>query len=246
MARPLKDGLDYFPHDTDASNDEKLEALRAIHGNDGYAFYFILLERIYRTPNAELLIPDAETNQETHQETIQILSRKIAITTDKFAEILKTALNHNCFNKELYEKYHILTSNGIKKRAKSVIEKRVQMRLKYERDRVSDAEIDQETRNKPDKVKKSKVNNKLKYNKESNKEKYGKFQNVLLTLKEYNDLIENFNEVSTKERIEKLSEYMESKGKRYNSHYATILNWDRMDNKNNGNKPKEQGFEIDS
>lgn len=46
MARPLKEGMDYFPHDTDASDDEKIEALRAIYGNDGYAFYFILLDLI--------------------------------------------------------------------------------------------------------------------------------------------------------------------------------------------------------
>jgi hypothetical protein len=47
MARPKKEGMDYFPHDTDAVNDEKIEALRLLYGNDGYAFYFILLERIY-------------------------------------------------------------------------------------------------------------------------------------------------------------------------------------------------------
>ena len=47
MARPQKEGMDYYPHDIDAANDEKIEALRAIYGNNGYAFYFILLERIY-------------------------------------------------------------------------------------------------------------------------------------------------------------------------------------------------------
>lgn len=61
MARPLKLGLDYFPHDTDSVNDEKIEALRMLFGNDGYAFYFILLERIYRTPTFELNVSDAET-----------------------------------------------------------------------------------------------------------------------------------------------------------------------------------------
>lgn len=38
MARPRKEGLGYFPHDTDAVNDEKIEALRALYGNDGYAY----------------------------------------------------------------------------------------------------------------------------------------------------------------------------------------------------------------
>jgi len=139
MARPAKEGLDYFPHDTDAVNDEKIEALRALHGNDGYAFFFILLERIYRSPNCELIVSDAET--------IQILARKVAVTEQKFNEMLTTALKWGCFNKQSYEKYSILTSNGVKKRASIVLEKRETMREYYQKTKlksgflpVSDAE----------------------------------------------------------------------------------------------------------
>lgn len=137
MARPQKDGLDYFPHDTDAVNDEKLEALRALHGNDGYAFYFILLERIYRSPNMEIDISDAET--------IQILARKISVTIEKFQEMMKTALKWKCFDPQKYENHHILTSNGIKKRALPVVEKREKMRLQYQKDEVSTPISDAET-----------------------------------------------------------------------------------------------------
>ena len=149
MARPQKEGLDYFPHDTDAVNDEKLEALRALHGNDGYAFYFILLERIYRSPNMEIDVSDAET--------LQILARKISVTTEKFAEMMKTALKWHCFDPEKYRNHHILTSNGIKKRALPVVEKREKMRLTYQKELVPTPIPDAETRNKPDKVKERKV-----------------------------------------------------------------------------------------
>ncbi|MDP2728978.1 MAG: DUF4373 domain-containing protein [Dehalococcoidales bacterium] len=125
MARPIKEGLDYFPHDTDAVNDEKLEALRALYGNDGYAFFFILLERIYRSPNSELAISDAET--------IQILSKKVGVTEQKFNEMLVTALKRRCFDDNLYKERGVLTSNGIKKRAVVVIEKREQMRSQYQK-----------------------------------------------------------------------------------------------------------------
>jgi hypothetical protein len=54
MGRPRKEGMDYFPHDVDAVFDEKIEALRTMFGNDGYAFYFISLERIYRSGQGEL------------------------------------------------------------------------------------------------------------------------------------------------------------------------------------------------
>jgi hypothetical protein len=141
MARPKKEGMDYFPHDTDAVNDEKIEALRMLYGNDGYAFYFILLERIYRTPNFELDVSDAET--------IQILSRKVGVNEEVFNKILTTSLKRGCFDKELYEEKGFLSSPGIKKRATVVVEKRVKMRDKYSVDKdkvVSDAETPQETR----------------------------------------------------------------------------------------------------
>ena len=36
-------------------------------------------------------------------------------------------------------------------------------------------------------------------------------------------------EINALSQIENLSSYMASTGKRYKSHYATILNWDRRD-----------------
>jgi hypothetical protein len=128
--------MDYFPHDNDAANDEKIEALRALYGNDGYAFYFILLERIYRTAEYELDISDAET--------IQILSRKVGVTGELFNKMLYTALKHKCFDQEAYEQRGVLTSTGIKKRASVVLEKRENMRAKYKK--VSVAETTQGTK----------------------------------------------------------------------------------------------------
>ncbi len=140
MARHIKEGMDYFSHDTDAANDEKIEALRALYGNDGYAFYFILLERIYRTGSFELDISDAET--------IQILSRKVGVTPELFRKILHTALKVGCFDRQAYEQKNVLTSNGIKKRADYVKTKRRRMREKYiptTKTRVSAAETGEET-----------------------------------------------------------------------------------------------------
>jgi hypothetical protein len=139
MARPKKEGMDYFPHDTDAVNDEKIEALRMLYGNDGYAFYFILLERIYRTNDFELDVSDAETRQ--------ILCRKVEVTPEKFDSMLETSLKWGCFDPEIYAERGVLTSNGIKKRADVVVQKRVRMREKYHQDKagVSDAETSAET-----------------------------------------------------------------------------------------------------
>jgi hypothetical protein len=44
MSRPQKMTVDYFPHDTNAHNSRTLFVLESKFGNDGYAFWFKLLE----------------------------------------------------------------------------------------------------------------------------------------------------------------------------------------------------------
>ena len=53
---------------------------------------------------------------------------------------------------------------------------------------------------------------------------YGRYQNVFLTYEEMADLQASFPAV-WEQYIEKLSEYMASTGKRYQSHAATIRCW---------------------
>lgn len=120
MARPIKDGMEYFPHDTDAASDEKIEILMANYGAKGYAFYFYMLERIYRNPNFEIRVIDAETRQ--------LFANKLSITLQEYDSILETALKFGSFCKKSYEERGVLTSQGIKKRADIVLKKRISMR----------------------------------------------------------------------------------------------------------------------
>ena len=122
MGRRQKEGLDYFPHDTDASSDEKVEALRLLYGNDGYTFYFVLLERIYRA-GAELDISDTETRR--------ILAGKISVDLERFEQMIESALKAKLFDRDAYNKHGILTSNGIKARASVVFEKRKRASERY-------------------------------------------------------------------------------------------------------------------
>ena len=59
------------------------------------------------------------------------------------------------------------------------------------------------------------------------KHKYGEYANVLLTDDELCKLKEDYPD--WQERIERLSEYIASTGKKYKSHYATIRSWARKD-----------------
>lgn len=68
-------------------------------------------------------------------------------------------------------------------------------------------------------------NNNIPLKKEKeDKKKYGEFENVLLSDKEIEKLMNKFPK-DYESRIEKLSSYMASKNKKYKSHYATIINW---------------------
>jgi len=59
---------------------------------------------------------------------------------------------------------------------------------------------------------------------------------VFLTDIEYNKLVEELGEPLAKEMIKDLSLYIQSKGKKYKSHYATILTWHRKDLKEGKNR----------
>jgi hypothetical protein len=54
---------------------------------------------------------------------------------------------------------------------------------------------------------------------------------VYLTKEEYLKLVNRLGKNKTDELIESLNNYIGSKGKRYKSHYFTILNWHRLDEK---------------
>ena len=61
------------------------------------------------------------------------------------------------------------------------------------------------------------------------KHKYGQYGNVLLTDEDLEKLKSEFSDWS--ERIERLSEYMASKGETYKNHLATIRSWSRREQK---------------
>lgn len=62
---------------------------------------------------------------------------------------------------------------------------------------------------------------------EENKIKFGEFKNVLLSQEEFKKLVNQYGNNATRKLIEELSSYLKSSGKRYKSHYATLLNWAR-------------------
>jgi hypothetical protein len=218
LARPQKEGLDYFPHDVYAASDPKIEPILLLYGAKGYAFYFLHLEYIYRSNSLEFDISDAETRE--------VIAQKLHISAEEYERILQTSLKKNLFDKTYYDDTHKLTSNGVKKRASSVFEKRERMRVAYEQ-KISAAET---THIKKSKVKKSK--DKVK----ESKDIYISAQHLSMTKDEYDKLTAEYGQQSVDDKIDYARNY--AKLKNYKSLYLTLNNWLKADKgKSESNNP---------
>jgi len=231
MSRQQKDTVEYFPHDANASNGDTLTVLEGQFGNDGYAFWFKLLEKL-ASSNGHFF--DTTNTKKWH-----LFLAHTRVNENIAVEILKLLVEMDAIDKELWEKDKIIWSQHLVDNLAPVYTNRRRNcpakpqanthKLLAEntgQDALTTINFSLTTADNPQsKVKYSRVNNKEKYI----KRKYGEFNNVLLTDGEYPKLIERFGEQQAKDLIEKLSTYLASKGKRYKSHYATILNWQRRD-----------------
>ena len=74
--------------------------------------------------------------------------------------------------------------------------------------------------------------------------KHGEYQNVLLSDEELSKLKEEFTEAVVLRKLDELSEYMESTGKSYKSHYATLRVWLKKDQEKEG-EAHEEHSDID-
>lgn len=115
MARKGKVGIDYFSHDVDMLNDRKIKLLKAKHGLIGYAVYIRLLEELYRDKGYYLQI-DEDFNI--------LFSDDNNLDYNVYILILNDCINQELFNKNLYEKYSILTSNRVQENYLSATERR--------------------------------------------------------------------------------------------------------------------------
>ena len=123
MARPIKQGLDYFP--LDVNLDDKIELLEAECGLQGFAIIIKLFQKIY---NQGYFIKWTEDDQ-------LLFAKKINTDLTTVNSVIMIALKREIFNKEMYENYRILTSKGIQRRffeiCKQLKRKGIEVNPKY-------------------------------------------------------------------------------------------------------------------
>jgi hypothetical protein len=127
MARPNKQGLEYFPFDVDIDMDDKLAMVIGEYGSAGEILYVKLLTWIYKHQGYYV--------EWTEQEQLKFCKRfsYLGIALDKINEVVGRCIRWGLFDARLYDAAKILTSIRIQKTWFDVSRKR--------KDRQIDAEI---------------------------------------------------------------------------------------------------------
>lgn len=126
MARPLKNGIDYFPLNTVL--DTKFKLIEAEFGLTGFAVVVKLFQKIY----GERGYYCEWTNE------VALLFSHECGGGNAVSEIVSAAIKRGIFDKDMYDKYSILTSTGIQERYFEAVSRRVQIDVKTEYLLVSD------------------------------------------------------------------------------------------------------------
>lgn len=123
MARPCKEGLDFFL--LECHFDEKVELIQAEFGLKGLAVVVLLFQQIY-----------GEKGYYTtwDEERSLLFAAKASASGDinLIKEIVAACIRRNIFSKELFQKYGILTSTGIQKRYLNATARRGKVTMKKE------------------------------------------------------------------------------------------------------------------
>jgi len=115
MARPIKQGLEYFSFDTDFFSDVKIRKIARACGASSTSILICLLCNIYKDKGYYIL---------WDEDLPFVIADTVGVSEGAVKEVIIKALQVGFFNQELYDRYKILTSNGIQNRFKSAVLRR--------------------------------------------------------------------------------------------------------------------------
>jgi len=104
LARPVKEGLDYFPFDVDFATNEKTEAITGEFGPKGVLIFIYLLAAIYRK---------GYYLEWTELAKNQLVNRVSGATGELVGLVVKRLTEYGTFNKDLFLSDNVLTSQRI-------------------------------------------------------------------------------------------------------------------------------------
>ena len=116
----MKSGIDYFP--LDVALDEKFELIEAEFGLTGFGVVVKLLQKIYGGQGYYV---------EWTNEVALLFAKRVGLGGGVVSEIVEASVKRGIFDKTLYDKYHILTSNGIQKRYFEAVGRRKSVEVEW-------------------------------------------------------------------------------------------------------------------
>ena len=149
MARPRKDGLDYYPMDVNFLGDIKVKKVIRSHGIQAVAVILHLLGTVYRDNGYYATYDD---------DLLFITADELNLEEKYVKEVVEKLLEVDFFNKEQAKKNKVLTSIGIQERYRKATERRISVNIKdslcIQKPHSSEENVDRSTQSK---VKESKV-----------------------------------------------------------------------------------------
>ena len=221
MARPAKEGLDYFPLEVDMDSDDKIALVEAKHGLMGFGLIIKMFMRIYR---------QGYFTEWGEREQL-IFSKRVNADIKFVNEVINDAVKWGLFHGKLLNEYGILTSRAIQKRflAATHRRQRIEIEIEYlllDSDTLNDCSnlviVDKNGASAGDKGP-SGTQSKVKESKEESKVQYREF--VTMTPEELLKLQEKYGQQQTETMLDILDNYKGANGKRYKSDYRAVLSW---------------------
>lgn len=109
MARPIKDGVDYFPFDVDFFQDKKIRILKSEFGSKGIAVLIALFCEIYRTHGYYLKWDDDDC-------FLMADAVGCGCTPEHIKQVVQGCLRRSVFDDRVFQVFGVLTSAGIQRR----------------------------------------------------------------------------------------------------------------------------------
>lgn len=106
MARPIKQGLEYFPLDVDMDQDDKITLIEAQHGLIGFGIAIKLLMKIYN---------NSYFYEWTEKEQL-LFSKRVNVDINEVNVVINDLIKWGFFDEKLFKVEKILTSKGIQVR----------------------------------------------------------------------------------------------------------------------------------
>jgi hypothetical protein len=232
----------YFPHDANASSDPKIMQMFSVYKAEGYGWYWMLVEQMREQDNYKLPI-NGKYAIDAYAMRMQCdgnaLHKYINDCVEEFGLFKKD--ENFLWSESLIRRMKIFDERSEKARESALNrwQKHAQIMPTHSDGNANLMQSQSDgnaKRVKESILKESKLKESISNN--GHKKIYGEFKNVLLLNEEYDKLVLKFGKDGAEQKITNLSGGIESKGYKYKSHYATILNWARKDE-----KPVMKGYE---